>query len=490
MDIALKDFKPAFAERNVPVAFSTDENYLPYLRVAINSIVANAKDANLDIIVLVNGMGADLQRGFLARFSGVRNLSIRFVDVGDAVKALDLYRFKPSPETHFTIAILYRLLLPYLLKDYGKIVYLDVDTCALGDISELYNTDIGDCFLGGVYDFGVEKSLAIRSNYRKWGAQNGFTEWQGYINSGVVIMNLAAFRASEGLFERLLDIILAGSKYFPDQDALNFTCKGRIKLLYPGWNVLAVPHCLKKQTLEFEGLPKILHYCSELKPWRYPWHAYAYFWWNNAIGEYGVDMWRKAFNATKCISNGEGTAATAVLRIGNNRLRLARTLVSYCAQTLENIEILCMVCGSTDGSKEVCEKFAAFDRRVRIIALAEQDEEAVRDCAIAEAKGKWIFFCDAEKHCRPEMMEKRIAGAEESAWRIVDARTLVECAEKSHEIAELDKKLTAANGRIRNCENEMKKQAKEIAELKSSFAYRTGMIVTWPLRKLKTAFDA
>jgi len=80
----IKLIMPAFVVRNIPVALATDENYLPYLKVVVNSILANTKNGNIDLLVLNDGLGADVQQGFVGHFAGVPNLSIRFVDVGEA----------------------------------------------------------------------------------------------------------------------------------------------------------------------------------------------------------------------------------------------------------------------------------------------------------------------------------------------------------------------------------------------------------------------
>ena len=49
------EIRPAFAERNIPVALATDENYLPYVKVLLRSIVANTK-WNLDFLILGNSV--------------------------------------------------------------------------------------------------------------------------------------------------------------------------------------------------------------------------------------------------------------------------------------------------------------------------------------------------------------------------------------------------------------------------------------------------
>ena len=94
MIAGLPQIRPAFAERNIPVVFSTDENYLPYVNVAINSAVANSAGSNLDVIVLHSGVSDVAIRAFAAQYAELSNVSVRFVDVSKKVGASALVDFK------------------------------------------------------------------------------------------------------------------------------------------------------------------------------------------------------------------------------------------------------------------------------------------------------------------------------------------------------------------------------------------------------------
>ena len=134
--IARPDIKPAFAERNIPVALAVDENYLPYAAVTINSLVSNTKSGNLDVFLLHAGISETAKADF---FKGVRtceNLSLRFVDIGDAVKESAAGRF--IQKNYLTVTALFRLFIPKVFVAYEKLVYLDVDLVVCEDLSELY----------------------------------------------------------------------------------------------------------------------------------------------------------------------------------------------------------------------------------------------------------------------------------------------------------------------------------------------------------------
>ena len=91
---ACPDIRPAFAERNVPVALATDENYLSYLKVTINSAIASSPRSNLDIIVLHAGIPEDAIRTFTAGYAGAGHATVRFVDISDELVASGLSGYK------------------------------------------------------------------------------------------------------------------------------------------------------------------------------------------------------------------------------------------------------------------------------------------------------------------------------------------------------------------------------------------------------------
>jgi hypothetical protein len=65
--------QPAFAERNIPIALSADENYLPYVKVVVNSILSCSKSGNIDILILHNGIPPQEIELFLVDFAETQN---------------------------------------------------------------------------------------------------------------------------------------------------------------------------------------------------------------------------------------------------------------------------------------------------------------------------------------------------------------------------------------------------------------------------------
>lgn len=86
---------------------------------------------------------------------------------------------------------------------------------------------------------------------------------------------------------------------------------------------------------------------------------------------------------------------------------LARTLVAICSQSWRDLEIILVDDGSTDDSIAVAE--AVGDPRLRIIRQAASGgPSAPRNRAIAESRGRYVFFCDADDVMRPGKIEEQV----------------------------------------------------------------------------------
>lgn len=82
---------------------------------------------------------------------------------------------------------------------------------------------------------------------------------------------------------------------------------------------------------------------------------------------------------------------------------LERCIKSICNQTYQNLEILLVDDGSTDGSGDVCDRFAKEDSRVRVFHKENGGSSSARNLAIREAKGEYIGFIDSDDYIEPGM---------------------------------------------------------------------------------------
>ena len=242
-------------KKEIPVFFSSDDNYIPYLDIAISSLIANAsKNYNYRIIILNTGISSENVAKI--KLNERAGFSIEFLDISTALQNVRVY-FKNV--YHFSIATYYRLFIASLFPQYDKIIYLDCDLVVLGDISELYNTEIGENIIAAVPDQNI-KTVDAFKRYIEIAIS---ADPDKYINAGVLLMNLDAFRKNE-IEKKLVRLMTAFSFDLvdPDQAYINYLCKNKIYFLPNGWN---------KIPTEFpcEGKKNIVHYALYKKPWQY-----------------------------------------------------------------------------------------------------------------------------------------------------------------------------------------------------------------------------
>lgn len=152
----------------------------------------------------------------------------------------------PNYKTRYTRFSLIRCYFTKLIKD-DKILYIDADALVVDNIEDLWNIELGDNLLAGVHENGEwDKHLGL----------SGFDD--KYINTGIILMNLKALR-DEKIDDKMMHILNTEYHLFPDQDALNIACKGRIKYVDCRYNSTV--------TTGIVDDAKIIHYIRDDKGW-------------------------------------------------------------------------------------------------------------------------------------------------------------------------------------------------------------------------------
>ena len=280
-----EEIHPYFITNNIPIVMSSNEKFVPFCAAAIQSMIDSCCNSNnYDIIMLERNMGEKTKNLFRKMLSSNHNFFIRFYDVGCFVSKYKLYEKKNiSVETYF------RLLIPELLNDYDKVLYLDGDIIIKDDIANLFHIDMEDNFIGGVVDVagaglinGFDKD-ANKYCEEKLRLKNKYLQF----NAGVIIINNKALR-QKFTSKYLLEFAQTGNFRFQDQDVLNILCEGKIKWLDPSWNFFAdevdgyrgyvekfAPHEIYTAYRNASKYPKIIHYAGNEKPWYHPSQEWA-----------------------------------------------------------------------------------------------------------------------------------------------------------------------------------------------------------------------
>lgn len=259
-------------KNEIPVFFTIDDGYAPFLAVALNSAVQNCNpQREYRAIVLYQDLSEKNKQKLQALQT--ENFKIDLTPMKANFEALDDRMSNRLRCDYFTLTIYFRLFIPAMFPQYDKGIYVDSDVVLVDDIANLFDIDLGDNFIGACSDLSiadipplmyyVENAVGVKKNE--------------YINSGVLLMNLKKMRESdlEGHFLSLLNAYHFDS-VAPDQDYLNAMCNGKILYLDNAWD--AMPNDAHPPLEN----PRLIHYNLFSKPWCYDGVQYEQDFWKYA----------------------------------------------------------------------------------------------------------------------------------------------------------------------------------------------------------------
>ena len=243
-------------EKTIPIFYACDDNFVKYTVVSLRSLMENASPSRkYRVHILHTGVSERLKKITLDMQR--ENFEITFDDASECLRTV---KKKLPLRDYYSRTTYFRLFIAEMFPEYEKAIYIDSDTVVLGDISELYDVDIKDNYVGAaneqamvqadVYGTYVEECLGIDRNT--------------YFNAGMLLINCAQFRKNK-LLEKFNDLLHAYNFVVTqDEDYLNLLCKDRVCWLDQTWN-----------TEVFGNLPvaeediKLIHYIMVSKPWHY-----------------------------------------------------------------------------------------------------------------------------------------------------------------------------------------------------------------------------
>ena len=207
---------------DVVLVFACNELFVPYLSVALQSILVNASpNRHYDIVVLTRDI-TPKSMITLTQQASKYHVGLGFLDVDAALGDIRLpHHGHFRPETYF------RLLAPTLLDNVEKAIYLDSDIVVCADVAELFDTDVTGYLLAATRDADTIGQIDgyDPTVYSYLKDQLGMSEPHDYFQAGVLLMNLEKFRQTITA-EELLDIATERTWRWLDQDVLNKVVDG------------------------------------------------------------------------------------------------------------------------------------------------------------------------------------------------------------------------------------------------------------------------
>lgn len=249
------------------IAFCLDNNYVPYCAGVIASVIENNKGEKIVFHLFGDGISEDNSERLTAWINYFEDVSLKMYAISK-----DDFKDFPVGDAYINISTYFRLLIPALLADLEKVIYLDCDVVVNGSLRELWNTDISSYAVAGVRD-RINDCVRVYNRLR-------YPMQDGYLNAGVLLINLKRWR-EDGIFEKAVSIARTMPKQLKnhDQDIINLIYHDSKFFVDFKYNLLEYYmytedwlYLDRKYYPEIEmacHAPVIVHFCMPQKPWHY-----------------------------------------------------------------------------------------------------------------------------------------------------------------------------------------------------------------------------
>ena len=235
----------------VHICIAADRNYKLPLMCLVNSIYKNSSDTPCVIHVLYNDLSNLYRRKLIKKYRNT-NISLDFIDMSGIN-----FDFHGLDMQYWTKTIFYRIMIPEIFPNLDRILYIDGDTLILGQLSEMFNTV-----------FPEDTDVAMVVDKYSWKTHIFKLNVKNYFNSGMILFDLNKCRKNNFADKCVRWLHDNPDKaMFPDQDAINTICDGKILRLNNIYNKQFAPN----DKIILEKQPVIIHFLSAVKPWM--WNA-------------------------------------------------------------------------------------------------------------------------------------------------------------------------------------------------------------------------
>ena len=168
--------------------YDRDGHYSKYVATSIVSIFENTT-RNVNIHILHDNTLNITNRDKFNYIAGVYGQKITFYNVEtiapDRIKAIK--DTLPSIlQSRYSIATLYRLLIPNIFKNIKKLIYIDADTIVNCDINDLWKIDIDNYPIAGIPEVTIDEHVP----YKNYLFDIKAVKKENYFNGGVLVFNL------------------------------------------------------------------------------------------------------------------------------------------------------------------------------------------------------------------------------------------------------------------------------------------------------------
>lgn len=310
------DLHPAFPGDNVAVVIFCSREYLRVAAVTLQSVITHTSlQRNYDLLIVSSKVSDEEENELQTLVKGRENCSIRVVDGAPFMELI--YQGLRQEDFAVNLHECLRLFVPFVCRNYEKVVCLGADVIVRTDIAELYDMELGDHFITGVSPF-YDRLIARRwealremcpqpwemedvNSWRmpmhiyydvKLGISLDSQERPG-LNGDVLLLNIPLLTKEEFFRKGLNSLFLNRWRTTTEAVYIKLLKQKRINLgmewnvqsspdPYDNWGTLGADEV--EEYAELVRLAKIFHFMgiANKKPWINPAAPLGWLWWDYA----------------------------------------------------------------------------------------------------------------------------------------------------------------------------------------------------------------
>lgn len=251
------------------IALCHDNNYAPYSTVVIASILDHNENAEITFHLLHTDLTAERCATIKSWVESFKGKNVCFYQM----KKESFADFPIDEHTYLDYGAYIRLYLGECLKQIDKVLYLDCDIIVNDSLADLWDTDLTGYAVAGVRD-RINDYIRVYNRL-------GYPMPEGYINSGMMLINLKKWREDD-FFKKAQQLACEkGASVLKnhDQDIINAIYHGQILMLPFRYNLLEYYLYVEEwlyldrkyypEIIDACKNPAIIHFCMPQKPWHY-----------------------------------------------------------------------------------------------------------------------------------------------------------------------------------------------------------------------------
>ena len=355
----------------ISIALCTDENLVKHIGTLLYSVDENTSSF-VDAYIIYDNLSEKSLKKLTALNDIFSTVKVQMVRVPD--KQQEKINKISLENNGLPVTSCYRFILADLLPSLDRIIYLDIDTLVLGDLTELWRINLEGNFIGATKDALPYSDMNA--------SQRFIFEKEMYFNSGVLLIDLNIFRECK-ISNKLIDFAINTVSYcrYGDQDILNYYFSGTLKLLDVIWN------CGREFMDGIEDKIKIVHFYGLEKPWNNI--VYSFYARENIINmEHIYKLYQYRFlQKSKSLKDNKVTIVVTL-----DIFKYSKTLESVLLQSYCNIEVKVIDISQDDRVKAKVRKLQLYYPNLKYYEVTLNDDFSRVLNFVIKNSGEHIFF--------------------------------------------------------------------------------------------------